>query len=206
MYGGRLAVGLPKRTSTFTPPVPSYRRGPSYPHSRSREIPSGCAAHSHAIHTMFTSFPHHVPHPRLDPVGLHTLFAPCSHIRPARIHHTGGSRTPPCLFTPTPRANFGHRVRRAAMHAVHTSFTRARASLFPPSKLPRLSQETPFTPYSHPIHNPFTPTPTARSQRMLDYLGTVSPLSTLVVLFLLVFPPVFYFQIFVPCWECFDFE
>ena len=27
-----------------------------------------------------------------------------------------------------------------------------------------------------------------------------------VVLFLLIFPPIFYTQIFLPCWDCFDFE
>ena len=45
-----------------------------------------------------------------------------------------------------------------------------------------------------------------RLARLLDYLATISPLSTIVVIFFCVFPPVFYDRIFLPCWECYDFE
>ena len=45
-----------------------------------------------------------------------------------------------------------------------------------------------------------------RLVRLLDYLATVSPLSTIVVIFFCVFPPSFYDRIFLPCWECYDFE
>eukprot|EP00966_Prymnesium_polylepis_P089233 2065869-Prymnesium_polylepis.2 len=40
----------------------------------------------------------------------------------------------------------------------------------------------------------------------LDYLSSLSPLSTLLVVFLCVSPPVFYDRVFLPCWECYDFE
>ena len=40
----------------------------------------------------------------------------------------------------------------------------------------------------------------------LDYLATVSPASTMVVVFFLICPPLFYWRIFLPCWECYDFE
>ena len=36
----------------------------------------------------------------------------------------------------------------------------------------------------------------------LDYLATVSPASTMVVVFFLICPPLFYWRIFLPCWEC----
>ena len=40
----------------------------------------------------------------------------------------------------------------------------------------------------------------------LDYLSSLSPIGNVVVLFLVIFPPVFYERIFLPCWECYDFE
>jgi len=40
----------------------------------------------------------------------------------------------------------------------------------------------------------------------LDYLSTVSPGTTIVALFFVIFPPVFYDRIFLPCWQCYDFE
>lgn len=45
-----------------------------------------------------------------------------------------------------------------------------------------------------------------RGRAMLDYLASISPLAMIGVLFFLCFPPIFYDQIFMPCWECFDFE
>lgn len=41
---------------------------------------------------------------------------------------------------------------------------------------------------------------------LLDYLSTLSPIGNVLVLFFLTFPPVFYERVFLPCWECFDFE
>ena len=40
----------------------------------------------------------------------------------------------------------------------------------------------------------------------LNYLSSLSPCCNLVVLFAVCFPPLFYEKIFLPCWECFDFE
>ena len=40
----------------------------------------------------------------------------------------------------------------------------------------------------------------------LDYVSALNPCLNIFVLFLLVFPPVFYWQIFMPCFECYDFE
>lgn len=40
----------------------------------------------------------------------------------------------------------------------------------------------------------------------LDYLSSLSPLLNVLVLFLIIFPPIFYERIFMPCWECYDFE
>ena len=40
----------------------------------------------------------------------------------------------------------------------------------------------------------------------LDYLASLSPLVNLGALFCLIFPPIFYERIFLPCWECYDFE
>jgi len=40
----------------------------------------------------------------------------------------------------------------------------------------------------------------------LDYLSSLPPLSTILIIFFCVSPPVFYERIFLPCWECFDFE
>jgi hypothetical protein len=40
----------------------------------------------------------------------------------------------------------------------------------------------------------------------LDYLSSLSPGVNVLVLFLLIFPPVFYYRVFMPCWECYDFE
>ena len=40
----------------------------------------------------------------------------------------------------------------------------------------------------------------------LDYLSSLSPFCNVFVLFLVIFPPVFYERIFMPCWECYDFE
>ena len=45
-----------------------------------------------------------------------------------------------------------------------------------------------------------------RCRALLDYLAGISPLTMICVLFLLVFPPIFYDQIFLPCWDCYDFE
>jgi hypothetical protein len=45
-----------------------------------------------------------------------------------------------------------------------------------------------------------------RCRALLDYLASISPLTMIGLLFFLVFPPIFYDQIFLPCWECFDFE
>ena len=45
-----------------------------------------------------------------------------------------------------------------------------------------------------------------RRRALLDYLAAISPLAMIGLLFFLVFPPIFYDQIFLPCWECFDFE
>ena len=40
----------------------------------------------------------------------------------------------------------------------------------------------------------------------LDYLSSLSPFGNVLVIFFIIFPPVFYDRIFMPCWECFDFE
>ena len=40
----------------------------------------------------------------------------------------------------------------------------------------------------------------------LDYLSSLSPFGNVLVLFFIVFPPVFYDRVFLPCWECYDFE
>ena len=39
------------------------------------------------------------------------------------------------------------------------------------------------------------------AQGMLDYLATVSPFSTILVIFFCIFPPIFYDRIFLPCWQ-----
>jgi len=36
---------------------------------------------------------------------------------------------------------------------------------------------------------------------MLDYLASVSPFSTIIVIFFCIFPPIFYDRIFLPCWQ-----
>ena len=50
------------------------------------------------------------------------------------------------------------------------------------------------------------PSSDRRRRALLDYLAAISPLAMIGLLFFLVFPPIFYDQIFLPCWECFDFE
>ena len=45
-----------------------------------------------------------------------------------------------------------------------------------------------------------------RLAMVLDYLSSLSPLWTILVIFFCVSPPVFYDRVFLPCWECFDFE
>ena len=45
-----------------------------------------------------------------------------------------------------------------------------------------------------------------RRRALLDYLAAISPLAMIGLLFFLVFPPIFYDQIFLPCSECFDYE
>lgn len=40
----------------------------------------------------------------------------------------------------------------------------------------------------------------------LNYLSTLSPGGNVLLVFLLICPPIFYERIFLPCWECYDFE
>lgn len=44
------------------------------------------------------------------------------------------------------------------------------------------------------------------TRRTLDYLATVSPMGNVLTLFFLVFPPTFFWHIYQPCHECYDFE
>jgi hypothetical protein len=46
----------------------------------------------------------------------------------------------------------------------------------------------------------------AKCSAVLDYLSSLSPLGNIIVIFFLTFPPIFYDRIFLPCWECYDFE
>ena len=41
---------------------------------------------------------------------------------------------------------------------------------------------------------------------MLDYLAQMSVGWVMLALFWLCFCPIFYFRVFMPCWDCFDFE
>ena len=41
---------------------------------------------------------------------------------------------------------------------------------------------------------------------LLDYLASLSPCGLVLFLFLFMFPPIFYDRIFMPCFECYDFE
>ena len=41
---------------------------------------------------------------------------------------------------------------------------------------------------------------------MLDYLAQMSVGWVMLALFWLCFCPIFYFRVFLPCWDCFDFE
>eukprot|EP00900_Chrysochromulina_parva_P007250 jgi/Chrpa1/16526/Chrysochromulina_OHIO_Genome00007661-RA len=45
-----------------------------------------------------------------------------------------------------------------------------------------------------------------RCSMMLDYLSSLSPGGNVLVLFFLIFPPIFYQRIYLPCIECYDFE
>ena len=40
----------------------------------------------------------------------------------------------------------------------------------------------------------------------LNYLASLSPVANVLLIFFLIFPPIFYERIFLPCWECYDFE
>ena len=40
----------------------------------------------------------------------------------------------------------------------------------------------------------------------LNYLSSLSPAANILLIFCLTFPPIFYERIFLPCWECYDFE
>ena len=41
---------------------------------------------------------------------------------------------------------------------------------------------------------------------LLDYLAQMSVGWVMLALFWLCFCPIFYFRVFLPCWDCFDFE
>jgi len=40
----------------------------------------------------------------------------------------------------------------------------------------------------------------------LDYLSSLSPCGNVLVIFFVIFPPIFYDRVFMPCFECYDFE
>ena len=41
---------------------------------------------------------------------------------------------------------------------------------------------------------------------LLDYLAQMSVGWVMLALFWMIFCPIFYFRVFLPCWDCFDFE
>ena len=59
------------------------------------------------------------------------------------------------------------------------------------------------TPCAHHTHTPCT---CHRCGPLLDYLAQMSVGWVMLALFWLCFCPIFYFRVFLPCWDCFDFE
>ena len=45
-----------------------------------------------------------------------------------------------------------------------------------------------------------------RCTNLLDYISVMPTIALLFSLFWLIFAPVFYFRVFLPCWDCYDFE
>jgi len=45
-----------------------------------------------------------------------------------------------------------------------------------------------------------------RLTNLLEYLSDVPTITLLLAVFLVIFCPVFYYRIFLPCWDCYDFE
>jgi hypothetical protein len=46
----------------------------------------------------------------------------------------------------------------------------------------------------------------ARANRLLDYWSVMPTGLLLLALFWIIFAPTFYWRIFLPCWDCYDFE
>ena len=45
-----------------------------------------------------------------------------------------------------------------------------------------------------------------RCTNLVDYISVAPTLMLLAALFWMIFAPIFYFRVFMPCWECYDFE
>ena len=91
----------------------------------------------------------------------------------------------------------GHGARHA--HATHTPRARhTHATRTPCAHQPRAR-------HAHTTHQ-HTPCTCHRCGPLLDYLAQMSVGWVMLALFWLCFCPIFYFRVFLPCWDCFDFE
>ena len=67
------------------------------------------------------------------------------------------------------------------------------------------AMRTPCARHAHTTHQ-HTPCTCHRCGPLLDYLAQMSVGWVMLALFWLCFCPIFYFRVFLPCWDCFDFE
>ena len=67
------------------------------------------------------------------------------------------------------------------------------------------TMHTPRTRHAHTMHTHGVHT-CHRCGPLLDYLAQMSVGWVMLALFWLCFCPIFYFRVFLPCWDCFDFE
>ena len=67
------------------------------------------------------------------------------------------------------------------------------------------AMRTPCACHAHTTHQ-HTPCTCHRCGPLLDYLAQMSVGWVMLALFWLCFCPIFYFRVFLPCWDCFDFE
>ena len=67
------------------------------------------------------------------------------------------------------------------------------------------AKHTPRTRHAHTMHTHGVHT-CHRCGPLLDYLAQMSVGWVMLALFWLCFCPIFYFRVFLPCWDCFDFE
>ena len=59
---------------------------------------------------------------------------------------------------------------------------------------------------NNPMSSVHDEAPEGRCTELLDYLAKLNICSMMLPLFWLIFTPIFYFRVFLPCWDCFDFE